>query len=140
LSEDTARPIRLALDIADGALADRLAALLAGVPGLRLVAAGDPADAIIAQPTAPARRSDEDHAAYGATIDTTLTARELEVMALLAEGASNKLIARRLAISVHTAKGPFRRHGWTVYSGDMGNTFGPKGLLIGSSLHVSSSK
>jgi DNA-binding CsgD family transcriptional regulator len=33
-----------------------------------------------------------------------LTARELEVLALLAEGASNKLIARRLGISTHTAK------------------------------------
>jgi hypothetical protein len=28
----------------------------------------------------------------------------------------------------------------TVYTEDMGNTFGPKGLAIGSSLHVSSSK
>ncbi|WP_442000710.1 response regulator transcription factor [Microvirga sp. 2TAF3] len=33
-----------------------------------------------------------------------LTARELEVLGLLAGGASNKLIARRLGISVHTAK------------------------------------
>jgi DNA-binding NarL/FixJ family response regulator len=33
-----------------------------------------------------------------------LTAREVEVLRLLAEGASNKLIARRLGISVHTAK------------------------------------
>jgi DNA-binding NarL/FixJ family response regulator len=33
-----------------------------------------------------------------------LTARELEVLAALAEGASNKVIARRLEISVHTAK------------------------------------
>ena len=102
--EDPARAIGLALDIADGALADRLAALLAGVPGLYLVAAGDPADAIIAQPTASAQRANEDRAAYGLPIDTTLTARELEVLALLAEGASNKMIARRLAISVHTAK------------------------------------
>jgi NarL family two-component system response regulator YdfI len=33
-----------------------------------------------------------------------LTPRELEVLALMAAGASNKLIARRLGISVHTAK------------------------------------
>jgi len=33
-----------------------------------------------------------------------LTPRELEVLALLAEGASNKVIARRLGISAHTAK------------------------------------
>ena len=33
-----------------------------------------------------------------------LTSREVEVLALLAEGASNKGIARRLDISVHTAK------------------------------------
>jgi DNA-binding NarL/FixJ family response regulator len=36
--------------------------------------------------------------------DPMLTARELEVLRLLAEGASNKLIARRLGISFHTAK------------------------------------
>jgi hypothetical protein len=40
-----AHPIRLALDIADPALADRLAALLAGVVGLRLVGPGEAADA-----------------------------------------------------------------------------------------------
>jgi DNA-binding NarL/FixJ family response regulator len=33
-----------------------------------------------------------------------LTAREIEVLHLLAEGASNKVIARALSISAHTAK------------------------------------
>jgi DNA-binding CsgD family transcriptional regulator len=92
LSEDaTGSPIRLTLDVADAALADRLAALLASVPGLRLVGAGEAADAAVVLP-APA----DD--------DAQLTPRELEVLALLAEGASNKMIARRLGISVHTAK------------------------------------
>jgi len=40
LSKSTeARPIRLALNIEDRALADRLAKLLANVPGLQLVGA-----------------------------------------------------------------------------------------------------
>ena len=36
--------------------------------------------------------------------DVPLTPRELEVLTLLAGGLSNKAIARRLGISVHTAK------------------------------------
>jgi DNA-binding CsgD family transcriptional regulator len=88
--------IRLALDIADAALADRLAELLAGVPGLRLVGAGEAADAVLVLPAPAASPADGD--------DVPLTQRELEVLALLAEGASNKAIARRLGISVHTAK------------------------------------
>ena len=86
--------IRLALDLSDADLADRLAALLAAVPGLTLVAPTDDADAAI---VAPARPQAHDG-------DLALTPREREVLALLAEGASNKSIARRLGISVHTAK------------------------------------
>ena len=96
MSENAAPgPIRLALDIEDPALADRLAALLAGVPGLRLVGATEAADAAVVPFTA---------VSASAEVDFPLTPRELEVLALLAEGASNKVIARRLGISVHTAK------------------------------------
>jgi DNA-binding CsgD family transcriptional regulator len=96
LSEDAAPgPIRLALVIEDPALANRLAALLADVPGLRLVGANEAADAAVVPSTAVLPLADG---------DVPLTPRELEVLALLAEGASNKVIARRLGISVHTAK------------------------------------
>src|SRR5262249_32643232 len=47
----------------------------------------------------------DDRKAIGAQAETpSVTARELEVLAALADGASNKLIARRLGISFHTAK------------------------------------
>ena len=87
--------VRLALALADAALADRLAALLTGVPGLRLVSGKETADAVVMLPTDPSPAAD------GAV---PLTPRELEVLTLLAEGASNKMIAQRLGISVHTAK------------------------------------
>jgi DNA-binding CsgD family transcriptional regulator len=90
-----AGPIRLALNIEDGALADRLAALLANVPGLRLVSASESADVALVLSTV---------ASVSADRDVPLTPRELQVLALLAEGMSNKAIARRLGISVHTAK------------------------------------
>jgi DNA-binding CsgD family transcriptional regulator len=85
----------VALVIEDPALADRLAALLAGVPGLRLVGATEAADAAVVPSNAVSPSADS---------DVPLTPRELEVLTLLAEGASNKVIARRLGISVHTAK------------------------------------
>src|SRR5262245_30193263 len=70
------------------------AACLLAFPGVRLAAPGEHADAslVVVRAKAPA------DAAAG------LTSRELEVLTLLAEGASNKTIARQLGISVHTAK------------------------------------
>ncbi|MCV3242970.1 helix-turn-helix transcriptional regulator [Mesorhizobium sp. ZC-5] len=44
-----------------------------------------------------------EHAA-GGSLHAALTPRELETLTLLADGASNKVIARQLDISVHTAK------------------------------------
>ena len=90
-----AGPIRLALNIEDKVLADRLAALLAHVPGLQLVTAEESADVTVALSDGVSAPTDD---------DVSLTPRELEVLALLAEGMSNKAIARRLGISVHTAK------------------------------------
>ena len=87
--------LRLAINVADPALADRIASGLSGVEEFELVAAGEDADAVVVAALPPAREAETDLA---------LTARELEVLSLLAEGASNKLIARRLGISTHTAK------------------------------------
>ncbi len=73
----------------------RLAALLANVPGLRLVGEGESADVVLVLSSEAPASADR---------DVLLTPRELEVLTLLAEGMSNKAIARRLGISVHTAK------------------------------------
>jgi DNA-binding CsgD family transcriptional regulator len=91
----TREPLRLAVNVIDPALADRLTSALAEVDGIELVGAGEDADA---------RLVAGDTAAEPASADVFLTPRELEVLALLAEGASNKAIARRLGISAHTAK------------------------------------
>ena len=96
MNEDAARgPIRLKLKIEDTDLAERLAALLADVSGLRLVGGNEAADAIVVISMKAWAAADG---------EIPLTPRELEVLTLLAEGASNKTIARQLGISVHTAK------------------------------------
>jgi DNA-binding CsgD family transcriptional regulator len=94
LSSADPGPILIALEIEDPALSDRLAALLASLPGVRLTGPGEAADValVTARPFVQPGS------------DAALTPRELEVLALMAEGASNKVIARRLGISVHTAK------------------------------------
>jgi len=92
--EEPPEPIVIAIEIDDPALADRLTAVLVDVAGLRLARAGDKADAVLVSPLATAPY---DHGAG-------LTPREIEVLNLMAEGASNKTIARRLEISVHTVK------------------------------------
>lgn len=82
----------VAIDIADPVLADRVTALFDRVEGARLAEPGEVASVTIVAPTA------------STADDPGLTPRELEVLALLTEGLSNKSIARRLGISVHTAK------------------------------------
>ncbi|MGY3529908.1 MULTISPECIES: response regulator transcription factor [Bradyrhizobium] len=94
MSSEPAADIVIALEVDDPALADRLATLLGSVAGLRLAAPGEQATAAIV-----ARNRET-----AGGVDFELTPRELDVLALLAEGASNKMIAQRLGISVHTAK------------------------------------
>jgi DNA-binding CsgD family transcriptional regulator len=94
VSEET-QTIAVTIEIDDPALADRLASLLGGVAGLRLVAQGQSAHVAIVSRQAGAAPADS---------ASDLTPRERDVLALMAEGASNKAIARQLGISVHTAK------------------------------------
>ena len=87
--------LRLAVDVADATLAERIATALSHVEGVELVSSDAEADAVVVAGPAGVE------VGHG---EIVLTPRELEVLALLAEGASNKLIARRLGISAHTAK------------------------------------
>jgi DNA-binding CsgD family transcriptional regulator len=71
---------------------------------IRIVSAG----LTIAEADEPSRFADRsakfDHPLAADVAQIVLTARESEVLGLLAHGASNKSIARALDISVHTAK------------------------------------
>ncbi len=84
--------VLVAIAVSDPDLAGRLSAALADVPTIRIVREDESLDAILGDSKA------------GLRPDGALSKRELEVLALLAEGASNKDIARRLGISPHTAK------------------------------------
>jgi DNA-binding CsgD family transcriptional regulator len=91
--EGQSDPVVIAIKVSDRALAGRLGAALAGAPGVRLVRVDEPADVVLV-----------DAIDATASQEAALTPRELEVLNLLAEGASNKPIARRLGISIQTAK------------------------------------
>ena len=88
-------PIVVGIEIDDPLLADQMASLLGGVAGLRLAAPGEPATVTVVPGN---RQSSVELHGFD------LTPRELDVLTLLAEGASNKTIAKQLGISVHTAK------------------------------------
>lgn len=105
--DSTRDPIVVGIAVDDPLLADRIASVLSIVDGMRLVARGEPADVVVVSPgeaTVPATADDTETMPSERPIVARLTPREREVLALVAEGASNKTIARRLGISVHTAK------------------------------------
>ena len=95
MSREVPPVIVVAIDIDDTAMVDRLASLLGNVAGLRLAAPGEAAAVALVS---------RDPRAVAEPPELELTPRERDVLLLMAEGASNKAIARRLGISVHTAK------------------------------------
>ena len=93
--EVVSEPIVLAIKVEDPTLADRLTSLLSDIPGLRLARMNEVGDVAVVTSQKAERVTEP---------DAPLTPREIEVLRLLAEGASNKSIGRRLGISVHTVK------------------------------------
>jgi len=85
--------ISVAVNVGDPDLADRLTEILGNVPGLMLAHEGETPDVTIT----------DAHPASGDALPP-LTPREQQVLALLTEGASNKVIAHALGITPHTAK------------------------------------
>lgn len=85
----------------DGAPADVLAGVTAAASG------GSPLDPRVARSLVEAQRREPT-----ARTDVTLTGKQTEVLSLVAEGLSNRLIARRLGISEKTVKS----HLTTVYA------------------------
>jgi DNA-binding CsgD family transcriptional regulator len=88
---DPAAGLRLAIHVDDPTLAARLAEILGRIPELQIAGADEASDLVLSASDAGEHGFD-------------LTPRERDVIALLAEGLSNKAIGQRLGISPDTAK------------------------------------
>ena len=122
---ETADGITVLVDLQDAAYRTKICRLIADIPGLVLAAPSDEAEVVVTD-VVPAHdkarerlicmprldatpRASDDAGAFGDAGDEvlggqSLSARERQALALMADGHSNKEIARRLGISVHTAK------------------------------------
>ena len=88
---DSATGLRLAIRVDEPALAARLAEILSQVRELRIIGTDEVSDLILS-------------ASDAGEHELELTSRERDVIALLAEGLSNKAIGQRLGISPDTVK------------------------------------
>ena len=89
------RPLRVFLNGRTASEVDALRRRLAGDPNIEIVDRIDRAEAVLSAPLPP--RSDE-------PLVETLTTREHDVLALVADGLPNREIASSLGISEHTVK------------------------------------
>ncbi len=88
---DSATGLRVAIRVDEPALAARIAEILSQVPELRIIGTDEAPDLIL-------------NASDAGEFEFELTPRERDVIALLAEGLSNKAIGQRLGISPDTVK------------------------------------
>jgi DNA-binding CsgD family transcriptional regulator len=90
---DPADDLAVNIRIPEPELAARLAGLIDQTPGLRIASPSELGDLILSVPDVP-----------NGGFEQPLTPREHDVIALLAEGLSNREIGSRLGISPDTAK------------------------------------